>query len=177
MIRTDRVTKVYAGMKTEELAAIAFQFLTDVNVKELKAVESAVPWRHYHAMDLDYRHRLHCIFDMSAYWALEYWKSQAMLMAAMAQSAESLRENDADAAEMALDAVTVHRRRISTLVRAMEIVCHDFAIDPMSVWRLAAAEPSSEGSLPEPKPEWLTEMTETLRALLTADPGWAGRPQ
>ena len=177
MIRADRVTKVYAGMKPEELAAIAFQFLTDVNVKELKAVESAVPWRRYRAMDLDYRHRLHCIFDMSAYWALEYWKSQAMLMAAMAQSAEFLRDNDADAAELALDTAAIHRVRISTMIGAMEAVCRDFGIDPKSIWKLAAAEPPSEDSLAEPKPEWLAEMTETLRALLTADPDWPGRPQ
>jgi hypothetical protein len=172
MIRVDRVTKVYAGMKPEELAAIAFHFLTDVNVKELKAVESAVPWRRYRAMDLDYRHRLRCIFDMSAYWAIEYWKSQAMLMAAMAQSAEVLREDDADAAEIALAAVGVHRVRISTLVRALEAVCSDFAIDPGAVWKLAAAEPPLEDSLREPRPEWLAEMAETLRALLTADPDW-----
>jgi hypothetical protein len=177
MIRADRVTKVYAGMKPEELAAIAFQFLTDVNVKELKAVESAVPWRRYRAMDLDYRHRLHCIFDMSAYWAIEYWKCQAMLMAGMAQSAESLRENDGDAAEMALDTVAIHRVRISTLVRAMEAVCRDFGIDPGCIWKLADAEPPSGDYLGEPKPEWLAEMTETLRALLTADPDWPGRPQ
>ena len=37
---------------------------------------------------------------------------------------------------------------------------------------MAAAEPPLEDSLREPRPEWLAEMAETLRALLTADPDW-----
>ncbi len=161
----DRIIKAYAQLKPEQQAAIAFRFTVDHNITELNKLESAVQWKRYRAMDLNYRHSLRSIFDMASYFAVEYWKSQAMLYAALAQSAESLRENDADAAEAALEAVAAHRVRISVLVHAMTVVCGDVGIEPGPIWQLTGADPVPAGELWTARPDWLGEMVETLRSL------------
>lgn len=165
MIRVDRVTKAYANMKPEELAAIAFQFLADTNEKELDSVRGAVPWKSYKALDYDFRTRYDNLFHMASFFAIEYWKSQAMLLAAIAQAKENIADNDFEASDKALDAVASYRIRLVSLSRAGEIVCQELGIDPATLWKIASAErPPMMG---EPSPVWLADYTAYLRAMAT----------
>ncbi len=165
MKNDDRITKAYAQLRPEQQAAIAFQFTVDHNISELNKLESAVPWKICRVMDLNYRQSLRRILDMSAYFALEYWMNKARLLAALMQATESLRQNNAAAAEQALDAVAVCEIRRSVLVHALGIVCGDAGIDPGSVWKLACADPVPAGELWTARPDWLGEMVEALRGL------------
>jgi hypothetical protein len=165
MIRADRVTKAYANMKPEELAAIAFQFLADTNEKELDSVRRAVPWKSYKALDYDFRTRYDSLFNMASYFAIEFWKGQAMLLAAIAQARESIGDKDFEASDKALDAVASYRIRLVSLSRAGEIVCQELGIDPATLWKVAGAErPPMTG---DPSPVWLTDYTAYLRAMAT----------
>jgi hypothetical protein len=167
MIRVDRVTKAYANMKPEELAAIAFQFLADTNEKELDSVRGAVPWKSYKALDYDFRTRYDNLFHMASFFALEYWKSTAMWFAAMAQSAESLRQNNADNSGLALDAAASYRVRLVSLAQAMETVCEELGIEPASVWKIAGADKQEMPCAGVPSPVWLADYTACLRAMAT----------
>ena len=161
----DRIQKAYAQLRPDQQAAIAFQFATDGNAHEFKMVEDAVPWKICRVMDINYRHSLRSILDMAAYFAIEYWMNKARLLAALMQATESLRQNNAAAAEQALDAVAVCEIRRSVLVHALGIVCGDAGIDPGSVWKLACADPVPAGELWTARPDWLGEMVEALRGL------------
>ena len=171
MIRADRIKKAYAGMKPEELAAIGFQFLCDANETELNVVRGAVPWRSYKALDYDFRCRFDALFNLGSYWAIQYWKTQAQLMACLGQSTKNLRDDNIDAAERALDAVRTHRRQLVTLVRAMETVAAEFGLEPGVFWRFADATPPADGYFEgtEVDAEWLDEVTSFLRAIVSED--------
>ncbi len=161
----DRIQKAYAQLRPDQQAAIAFQFATDGNAHEFKMVEDAVPWKICRVMDINYRHSLRSILDMAAYFAIEYWMNKARLLAALMQATESLRQNNAAAAEQALEAVGDCEIWRSVLVQAMETVCAESGIEPGSIWRLAAANPVAAGELWETRPDWVVEMTTALRTL------------
>ena len=167
MIRADRVTKAYANMMPEELAAIAFQYLADTNEKELDTVRRAVPWKSYKALDYDFRTRYDSQFHMASFFALEYWKATAMWFAAIAQSAEHLRENNADNSGLALDAAASYRVRLVSLAQAMETVCDELGIEPAAVWKIAGTDKQEMPCAGVPSPGWLADYTGLLRALGT----------
>jgi hypothetical protein len=167
MISADRVTKAYGSMKPTELAAIAFQFLADTNEKEMTSVFRAVPWGTYRAPDYDFRRRYDYLFNMAAFWAIEYWKSYAMLLAALAQSTKSLEENDFEASDNSLDAVANHRVRLVSLIQAGEAVCAELGVDPGVLWKFAGAERLPIDGIASPG--WLADYTEYLMAIATGE--------
>ena len=169
MIRAGRIKKAYAGMKHEELAAIGFQFLCENNETELNVVRDAVPRKSYTALDCDFRHRFDALFTLCSYWAIQYWKTQAQIMACGMQSAKSLRDDNLDEAEGAHDAVRMHRQRLVTLIRAMETVAPEFGLEAGVFWRFADATAPVDGYCEGTgvDAESLAEVTNFLRAIVS----------
>jgi hypothetical protein len=167
MIRADRVTEAYAGMKPQELAAIAFQFLADTNEKEMTSVFRAVPWGTYRAPDYDFRRRYDHLFNMASFWAIEYWKNQAMLLACIAESTKSVDEDDFEASDNSLDAATNYRVRLVSLIQAGETVCAELGVDPGVLWKFAGGERLPMDGVASPG--WLADYTEFLTAIATGE--------
>lgn len=168
MIRADRITRAYAAMRPEELAAIAFQFLASANEPELDAVCEAVPMEKYMGLDAEYRNRFDGLFNMAAYWAIEFWKAMALSLAATMTGASAARpEAPPDLA---------YGVRASSLLAALTLVCAEVGIEPAHVHSVAGfvQAPATGDGLPEPDVACVAELVEALRAVLTGDGRWHG---
>ena len=153
MKQQDRIAKAYRGLTTDQLAALAFHYMTDANDLEFKRVADAVPLKDYRCPDVSYQARLDGYTRFAAYWAIEHWRLRChkaeMLGAALAaiRRGEDFEKSD--------DLLYAHEQAEScllTLDAALMAICTDNNIDPADVRRIAGTEaykPMREGMAPD----------------------------
>jgi len=138
----DRLTKAYRGLTADQLAALAFHYMTDANDLEFKRVADAVPLKDYRCPDVTYQARLDGFTRFAAYWAIEHWRLRTrkaeMLGAALAaiRRGEDFEKTD--------DLLYAHEQAETYLLAldaALLAICADNNIDPADVRRMAGAEP------------------------------------
>lgn len=143
MQHPDRITRAYRGLTADQLAALAFHYMTGANDLEFKRVADAVPLKDYRCPDVSYQARLDGFTRFAAYWAIEHWRLRTrkaeMLGAALAaiRRGEDFEKTD--------DLLHAHEQAESYLLAldaaALLAICTDNGIDPADVRRIAGAEP------------------------------------
>lgn len=138
----DRLTRAYRGLTADQLAALAFHYMTGANDLEFKRVADAVPLKDYRCPDVAYQARLDGFTRFAAYWAIEHWRLRTrkaeMLGAALAaiRRGEEFEKTD--------DLLYAHEQAESCLLAldaALLTICADNSIDPADVRKMAGTEP------------------------------------
>ncbi len=138
----DRLTRAYRGLTADQLAALAFHYMTGANDLEFKRVADAVPLKDYRCPDVAYQARLDGFTRFAAYWAIEHWRLRTrkaeMLGAALAaiRRGEDFEKTD--------DLLYAHEQAESCLLAldaALLTICTDNHIDPADVRKMAGTEP------------------------------------
>lgn len=138
----DRLTRAYRGLTADQLAALAFHYMTGANDLEFKRVADAVPLKDYRCPDVAYQARLDGFTRFAAYWAIEHWRLRTrkaeMLGAALAaiRRGEEFEKTD--------DLLYAHEQAESCLLAldaALLAICADNQIDPADVRKMAGTEP------------------------------------
>jgi hypothetical protein len=142
MKQQDRIAKAYRGLTADQLAALAFHYMTGANDLEFKRVADAVPLKDYRCPDVAYQARLDGFTRFAACWAIEHWRLRChkaeMLGAALAaiRRGEDFEKTD--------DLLLAHEQAESCLLAldaALLTICADNGIDPADVRKMAGAEP------------------------------------
>jgi len=153
MKQQDRIAKAYRGLTADQLAALAFHYMTGANDLEFKRVADAVPLKDYRCPDVSYQARLDGFTRFAAYWAIEHWRLRTrkaeMLGAALAaiRRGEDFEKTD--------DLLYAHEQAESCLLAldaALDVICQGKGIDPADVRKIAGAEPFKprrEGMTPD----------------------------
>jgi hypothetical protein len=175
MIRTDRVTKAYAGMKPNELAAIAFEHFANADLNEFGFVEKAVPLKSYRIQDWEYMKAFDGLFNMASYWAIQFWKETALRYIVLGTAGVDIIDQDFSAAEALHKLADQRQRWLATLAAAMETVCSEMGVDAMVVWRFSDAAPLRDDIMAEePYANALPELTEAFRNIAHGKARWTG---
>lgn len=170
MKQQDRIAKAYRGLTADQLAALAFHYMTDANDLEFKRVADAVPLKEYHyrAPDESYQAKLDGVAWFAAHWAIDYWRLRChkaeMLGAALAAIR---RGGDSERSDALLDEHHEAVKGLLALDAALDAVCQSKGIDPADVRKRARAEPfKREGMTPDG--DLLAAMQSAFAQLLAA---------
>ncbi len=154
-MKQDRITAAYKGLNADQLAALAFHYMTDTNALEFGRIASAVPCveYHYRAPDEAYQAKLDGLAWLAAHWAIEYWRLRCRKSEKLGGALAALRRGgDDESADELLDAHEQAERWLLALDAALDAVCQSRGIDPADVRRMAGAEPFKamrEGMTPD----------------------------
>jgi hypothetical protein len=142
MKQQDRIAKAYRGLTADQLAALAFHYMTDANEIEFKRVASAVPFKDYRCPDVDYQGKLDNLSWLAAHWAIEYWRLRCRKSEKLGGALAALhRGGDDERADDLLDAHEQAEQCLLALDAALDVICQGKGIDPADVRRMAGAEP------------------------------------
>ncbi len=166
-MRQDRISKMYEGLSNKELAILSFQYMTDMNELESERVAGAVPVKSYICRDVEYRRWLDGLFNMSAQFAIEHWRTNYRNLASTMSLRFAFEANDIDKVISMLEVHSICETRLLALDHALEAVCNEHGIDANSVRRLAGVEPFAPmcANL-KPNQEYQAEMQINLARLL-----------
>jgi len=152
-MRKDDITKMYEGLNSKERALLAFRYLTDTNELEYKRLIDTAPRKNYVCADHEFQDAFGNIFDMAAYWGIEYWK--ACFLREMAVNEDMMGgARNWDARVMGLD-------------EALKAVCERHSIHLDAARRVSGAiefHPMFEGT--EPDAEFQATQESQLERLL-----------
>lgn len=169
----DRLTKAYRGLNTDQLAALAFHYISDGNALESRRLCDAVPMKDYRCLDAAYEARLDSLMWFSARWAIEHWRWRCRSAETLAGALAAVHSDGYDEkAETALERHENAEKCLLALDAVLLDVCRDHGIDPGDVRKLAGAQPfapAREGMAPD------TEVVAMLRAGLTQEQGLVGQ--
>lgn len=157
----DRLTKAYKGLNADQLAALAFHYMTDVNDLELKRIADAVPLKDYRCPDVAYQARLDSITRFAACWGIEHWRMRCHKAEVLGAVLATLRRGDNEKADSLLEAHEQAEKYLLALDAVLVSVCADMKVDPADVRKMAGAQPFAprrEGMKPD------GEMLATMRA-------------
>lgn len=137
----DRLTRAYRGLTADQLAALAFHYMTGANDLEFKRVADAVPLKDYRCPDVAYQARLDGFTRFAAYWAIEHWRLRTRKAEMLGAALVANRRNDDEKAD---DLLYAHEQAESCLLAldaALLAICADNSIDPADVRKMAGTEP------------------------------------
>jgi len=137
----DRLTRAYRGLAADQLAALAFHYMSGANELEFKRLADAVPLKDYRCPDVAYQARLDGFTRFSAYWAIEHWRLRTRKAEMLGAALAAIRRNDDEKADTLLDAHEQAEGCLLALDAALLAICADNSIDPADVRRMADAEP------------------------------------
>lgn len=167
----DRLTKAYRGLTADQLAALAFHYISEGNTLEFKRLGDAVPRKDYNCPDVAYQARLDGFTRFAACWAIEHWRLRChkaeMLGAALVANR---RGEDFEKAD---DLLYAHERAESCLLAldaALVAICVEHGLDPADVRQMAGTEafkPMREGMTPDA--DYLAAMRAGLAQLAEAE--------
>lgn len=152
MKQQDRIAKAYRGLTADQLAALAFHYMTGANDLEFKRVADAVPLKDYRCPDVSYQARLDGFTRFAAYWAIEHWRLRTRKAEMLGGALAALRRRNDEQADAMIEAHEQAESYLLALDAAMQAICADNNIDPADVRRMAGAEPFKpmrEGMTPD----------------------------
>lgn len=152
MQHRDRLTKAYRGLTPDQLAALAFHYMTGANDLEFQRVADAVPLKDYRCPDVAYQARLDGFMRFAAYWAIEYWRLRTRKAETLGGALAALRRNNDGQADALIEAHEKAESCLLALDAALLAICADNSIDPADVRRMADVEPFKpmrEGMTPD----------------------------
>jgi len=163
----DRLTKAYRGLNADQLAALAFHYMTDTNKLEFERVSSAVPVKTYTCPDVDYLARLDNFTRFSAFWAIEHWRLRCRKAEMLAAALAGLRRGDDEKTDALIEAHEQAENYLLALDAALVAICQGKGIDPADVRKMAGAAPFKpmRGDI-EADAEYQTDMQANLARLL-----------
>ena len=171
MQHRDRLTRAYCGLTADQLAALAFHYISEGNALEFKRLGDAVPRKDYNCPDVAYQARLDGFTRFAACWAIVHWRLRChkaeMLGAALVTNRRGENFEKAD------DLLYAHERAESCLLAldaALVAICAEHGLDAADVRRMACTEafkPMREGTTPDA--DYLAAMRAGLAQLAEAE--------
>lgn len=152
MKQQDRITKAYRSLTADQLATLAFHYMTDANNLELKRVADAVPLKDYRCPDVAYQARLDGFTRFAACWATEHWRLRTRKAEKLGGVLAALHRVDDEKMDAMIEAHEQAEKDLLALDVALLAICADNSIDPADVRRMAGAEPYKpmrEGMTPD----------------------------
>lgn len=139
-MKQDRISKMYEGLSSKELAVLSFHCMTDMNELERERVAGAVPVKAYICPDLIYRRWLDGLCNMASLYAIEYWHLYSRSLEATVAMHVMEEANLMDKAKSAFEASTIWKSRLLALDCALLIVSEEYGIDPDAVRSMAGSK-------------------------------------
>lgn len=152
MQHLDRLTRAYRGLTADQLAALAFHYMTGANDLEFKRVADAVPLKDYRCPDVSYQARLDGFTRFAAYWAVEHWRLRTRKAESLGGALAALHRGNDEQADAMIEAHEQAETYLLALDAALLAICADNSIDPADVRRIAGTEafkPMREGMTPD----------------------------
>jgi hypothetical protein len=152
MKQQDRIAKAYRGLTADQLAALAFHYMTGANDLEFKRVADAVPLKDYRCPDVAYQARLDGFTRFAAYWAIEHWRLRTRKAEMLGAALAALRRGNDEQADAMIEAHEQAESCLLALDAALLTICTDNSIDAGDVRRIAGTEafkPRREGVAPD----------------------------
>lgn len=177
-MKQDQITAAYKGLNADQMAALAFHYLSEENNLEFKRLGDAVPLSdyRYRGPDEAYQARLDGVRRFAEGWATEYWRLRCYKAEMLGATLAAVRRGvDDEKADALLDAHGQAESYLLALDVAMTEVCDDHGIDPADVRRMSGAEafkPRREGTTPDA--DYLAAMRAGLAKLAALPPAIAG---
>lgn len=166
-MRTDAITRAYAGLTNQERAALAFKYLCDTNELEMARIADAVPIVSKTGMHPDYLETYDRLFLAASWWAFEHWKCYARLMAC--RCGRMVMEGNEDRAGVG----TFQRLAESweSVLLALEIaldeVGPELGLDPDAVHKLGESQPFEPLYILSPEAGHIEQVKAALRRFFT----------
>lgn len=148
----DRLTRAYRGLTADQLAALAFHYMTGANDLEFKRVADAVPLKDYRCPDVAYQARLDGFTRFAAYWAIEHWRLRTRKAESLGGALAALHRGNDEQADAMIEAHEQAETYLLALDAALLTICTDNHIDPADVRKMAGTEPFKpmrEGTTPD----------------------------
>lgn len=163
-MRVNRITELYEGLSSRELALMAFNRLGEMDPAEINRIADVVPRRTYTGMDSDFREWAQRLTDVAAVWGFTYWRLRCQCLACLvAMYAPSGLAEEASARAAALE------RKLIAHDNVLVEICEAHGIDPDAVRRYSDAkpyEPLLEADVLEPDADYAATLRSELLGLL-----------
>lgn len=148
----DRLTKAYRGLNADQLAALAFHYISEGDALEFERLRDAVPRKDYNCPDVAYQARLDGVTRFAACWAIEHWRLRCYKAEVLGAALAAARRTDDERADTLLDAHEQAGSCLLALDMALAAICTDHGLDAADVRRMARTEafkPMREGMTPD----------------------------
>ncbi len=138
-MKTDAITRAYAGLSNRERAALAFKYLCDGNELELTRVADSAPRGTftYTGAHFEYGQRFDRLFAVASWWAVEHWKAFARYASAYGAVLEACHNRDRAGVDRFLRETEAWESRLIALETALDAIGPEQGLDPEAVRKLA----------------------------------------
>lgn len=187
-MRDDTITKMYAGLTNKERAALAFDYLMRADDVECKRIEAAMPEQYCIGAPLEYRRMLLGLTQISALYALEYWRNVAGANICLAgylslghkvlpetghlTDTELLQHADYQRWRAIFKMFEQHEVMLLSIEAAIDELCAERGINPAAIRKLAGERHYTfigippDGQVPEPNAAMVAEIKAIWSKLL-----------
>jgi hypothetical protein len=162
-MKTDAITRGYAGLTNPERAALAFTYLCDGNELEMTRIMDAVPIVRKTGMHPDYLETYDRIFLAASWWAFQHWRFSARLMAARCGRMVMADNEDRAGADKYQRIADSLESTLWGLEIALDEVGPELGLDPDAVHKLAECQPFEPMYILSPEAEHVDEAKAALR--------------
>lgn len=170
MKQQDRIAKAYRGLTADQLAVLAFHYMTDANELEFSRVADAVPLKDYRCPDVSYQARLDGFTRLAVYWAIEHWRLRSRKAESLGGALAAFRYGDDEKADAMIEAHEQAENYLLALDAALLAICAEPGIDPEDVRRMAGTYPYKPMRADRaPDAEYQADMQANLARLLGRD--------
>jgi hypothetical protein len=180
----DPIAKLYAKMTPDELATLAIKTACTQDLDEGKRIAGFVPRVQYIGNDLAYMRKVDGFFSMAEFFTKTFWfirfKREESFSQAQAFAMYPEVDMEGEAFSIVLKNLFKYESWLLALDGALDTVCLGANLDPDGVRRLESIErfvpmDRMEGDpLPQPDPEMVDWMTQTLTEHLAGKYGGFG---
>lgn len=140
-MKKDRITKLYDGLSSHELAALAFNGSVNLDWSEMERIIGAVPKHIYSMPDADYMRRIEDIRIFALVWGMTHWKETALRY--MANTWLLFGEKSADELKQLFAIIRQKESRLLALENVLIAVCGKYGVDPDAVRAWSGIDPFS----------------------------------
>jgi hypothetical protein len=148
----NRLTKAYKGLTVDQLATLAFHYMTDANELEFERVASSVQRKTYTFPDVEYQARLDAFSHFSACWAIEHWRLRCRKAELLGGALAASRRGDSEKADALIDAHEHAEKSLLALDDVLAEICKESGISPDDVRKMAGTTvfvPMRENTVPD----------------------------
>lgn len=167
-MKTDAITKCYAGLSLKERAALTFRYCALENELEMSRITSTVPRVALTGPPPEYSRWFNALTRAACWWAIRHWEAEARAMAAIGGHQIAADSGDMDRAGKLLAALKKWESALLALDETLESVAAEYGFDAEAVRGFAGAERYQGMFVKEPSAEDMAYSKEALLRVLTA---------
>lgn len=139
-MKTDAVTRAYAGLSNKERAGLAFIHICRCDELELTRILDSLPRATYSGLPPEYLKHFGRLFTVASWWAIKYWQIFARLQAGRGGWLYMEKCGNMEAASQFLQTAKTWESLLMALETALDEVGAEYGLDPEAVHNLAECE-------------------------------------